>query len=606
MRKLQLLIVFLISFGIAGAQTEFAWLTDIHVSPGNANEKALARIVDEINVSKPPFVIITGDLTNQGSNAELAAVKRQFDRFTMPYYVIPGNHETTWSQSAVKEYYRLFGSDRFFFRKGNLLFIGYNSGPYMKMGDGHIKHEDLLWIDKTLAAERHPGDKVYSFAHYPFTEGDLGNWREIVSLLKKYRAVVSFCGHGHAYRDMAFGDLKGIMARSTFLGNDTTAGYSWVKLTPDSVFVNEKIVGGETRRRFAFATDASSKMAPVPVVKNDLPRNVKLTLLVQDEASVFTGVAVDAKSVYYGNSLGTLKAVSKRTAKTVWSKSTGYSLYSTPVCSDGKVMEAATDNSVYAFAAADGKLCWQVTGTDPFVADGVVADSKLYQGGYEKFYRIDVTTGKTEWVFGGIGNYCQAAPAVSNGHVVFGAWDTYLYCLDAQTGKLCWKWNNGKNQNLYSPGNCVPVVHDGTVVITAPDRYITAIDLASGKQLWRSNTYQVRESQGISQNGNTVYAKLMNGQLLAASSQRDTFRPLWTVDAGLGYEHAPCPILEYAGVVYLGSRNGVVVAVDAVSRKVLWSYKCGNSEINRFAVDSTGDIFFSLVEGKIYRIQIKK
>ena len=57
------------------AQTEFALLTDLHVSPGNANERALVKIIDEINAAKVPFVIITGDLTNQGSNEELALVK---------------------------------------------------------------------------------------------------------------------------------------------------------------------------------------------------------------------------------------------------------------------------------------------------------------------------------------------------------------------------------------------------------------------------------------------------------------------------------------------------------------------------------------------------
>ena len=171
---------------------------------------------------------------------------------------------------------------------------------------------------------------------------------------------------------------------------------------------------------------------------------------------------------------------------------------------------------------------------------------------------------------------------------------------------LVWKWDNGKALDFYSPANCVPVVHDGSVIIVAPDRFMTALDLMNGKLLWRSNAYQVRESQGVSTDGKIVYAKLMNGHLIAVSADSISYAPLWDIDAGLGYEHAPCPVLENDGVVYLGSRNGTVVAVDADTHRVLWRYKCGNSEINQFSVDADGSIYFSIVEGKIYRIRTKK
>ncbi len=607
MRQLMIFCGLMMSLLIQ-AQTRFALLTDLHVSPGNANERALNRIVDEINASDIPFVIITGDITNQGSNAELANDKRLFSRFRKPYYLIPGNHETTWSQSAVREYYRLFGSDRFFVKHDNLLFVGYNTGPYMKMGDGHVKHEDLLWLDSILAKEAVKGTRLLAFAHYPLVENDMGNARKVVSVLKKHNAVVSFCGHGHAYKEMAFGNLKGIMARSTFFADTLSAGYTVVELTSDSVLVNEKKLGEEKKRRFAFSMDASSKMSEPQeeFAKEQFTQPDNVSLAYQDKASVFTGVAVDKNAFYFGNSLGEIKALSKKNQKVLWNVSMGYSLYANPVCANGLVIVPTADGELKALSVRNGKIVWTVKADGPFVADGCVVDGKLYQGGYKSFYCIDVATGKVDWKFTDINNYCQARPAIANGKVLFGAWDTNLYCLDQKTGALIWKWNNGKAQNLYSPANCVPAVHDGKAIIVAPDRYMTALDLTTGKQLWRSNQYTVRESQGISADGKTVYAKLMNGQLLAVSSESSEYKPLWTVDAGLGYEHAPCPILEQNGVVYLGSRNGVVVAVDAASHKVLWSFKGGNSEVNQFSCDAQKNVYFSLIEGKIYKIGAKK
>jgi len=605
MKTLIIIICSLLTGWTLRAQTEFALLTDLHVSPNDANDRALTKIINEINEANVPFVIITGDITNQGSNAELAHVKRQFDRFAMPWYIIPGNHETTWSESAGKEYFRLFGNDRFCFKKGNLLFIGFDTGPYMKMGDGHVKREDVVWLQQTLSKEKDKDLKIYAFAHYPLTD-DLGNWREVVNILKMNDCIVSFCGHGHAYREMTFGNLKGIMVRSTFLRDTVTAGYSLVKLTPDSVFVDEKIVGKPSKRRFAFATNESSKLSPIAYTeeKQTLPPNVALTLFYQDSASIFTGVTADKKRIFWGNSLGEIKAVSKQTAKPLWHFSTGYSLYSTPDYADEKVLFPAVNNHIYALNATTGKVEWDVADTLPFVADGLVRNGKLYQGGNRKFYKIDIATGNVEWRFDSIKSYCQAQPACSDGKTVFGSWDTNLYCLDSYNGQLQWKWNNGKRQDLFSPANCVPVIHAGKVIIVAPDRYMTAVNLSDGKAVWRSNNCQVRESQGSSEDGKTVYAKLMDGSLAAVSAESDNYALLWTVDAGLGYEHAPCPIVEHRGIVYLGSRNGVVVAINAKTHQVLWRYKCGNSEVNRFFIDTDGTIYFTLIEGKIYRLKV--
>jgi 3',5'-cyclic AMP phosphodiesterase CpdA len=55
----------------------FAFLTDLHVSPGNENDSGLQLLIEEINSLPLDFVVITGDLTNTGSNDELYAVEQR-------------------------------------------------------------------------------------------------------------------------------------------------------------------------------------------------------------------------------------------------------------------------------------------------------------------------------------------------------------------------------------------------------------------------------------------------------------------------------------------------------------------------------------------------
>ena len=57
-----------------------AFLTDIHVTPGNAQDSLLRIAIDEINASPCDIVLFGGDLTNLGSDAELEHVHALISR----------------------------------------------------------------------------------------------------------------------------------------------------------------------------------------------------------------------------------------------------------------------------------------------------------------------------------------------------------------------------------------------------------------------------------------------------------------------------------------------------------------------------------------------
>ncbi|MBR5745493.1 MAG: PQQ-like beta-propeller repeat protein, partial [Muribaculaceae bacterium] len=109
---------------------------------------------------------------------------------------------------------------------------------------------------------------------------------------------------------------------------------------------------------------------------------------------------------------------------------------------------------------------------------------------------------------------------------------------------------------------------------------------------------------GISADCKRVYAKTMDGEMLAVDATVDEYSPLWVTDLGIGYEHAPCILLEHNGVVYAGSRQGIVSAVDANTGELLWNTDLGVSEVNGIDLDpTTGDIYVSLIEGRIWQIK---
>lgn len=606
--KLKFILVWIsVLCGIMLHAQKFAILSDIHVTPGNANETKLKAAVEEINSSDVDYVLITGDLTNEGSDEQLRNVKSIFDRITKPQYVIPGNHENTWSQSACKTYNDLWGADRFVFTTGKLVVIGMNCGPFMKMGDGHIKQEDLIWLDKTLSETVKPGMKVLSVNHYPILD-DLDNYRDYVAILKKYPVITHQCGHYHRWRLYETDGINGLIVRALDMGNKDY-GYTLLDVDLDKnwIHVHNKPIGKESIPMYAyrinteFYTHATTEQK---VTKEDARFEVKKVFA--DNATIFTRIGIDESAIYFGNSLGYCKALDKASLKEKWAYKTDAMLFSRPAVGGKYVILPTADRRLVWLNKKTGKEAFVHQADGPYVADGVVEKGVLYQGGYKTFQAWDIAKRKMLWQFTDINNYCQAAPVIDANDVIFGAWDTNLRALNKKNGTLRWKWNNGSSANLLSPGNVVPVVTADKVVVVAPDRVATAINRADGSTIWREkNQYKVRESLGCSADGKVAYAKTMDGELVAMSTEGDTYQLLWTVDLGLGYEHAPCIVIEHDGYVYAGSRHGQLSIVDAATHELVVSYPMGSSEVNGFDVDANGDVYCSLIEGTIFRIKRK-
>ena len=604
MKKFRLMMVLMLVALMAQAQ-KFAILSDIHVTPGNANEGKLREAIAEINTCDADVVLLTGDLTNEGSDEQLRNVKGIMDGITKPLYVIPGNHENNWSQSACKTFNDLWGSDRFVFEVGQLVVVGMNCGPFMKMGDGHIKQEDLLWLEQTLKERVTPGKRVLSVNHYPILD-DLDNYQDYVNVLKKYPVITHQCGHYHSWKQYETCGISGLMVRALDMGG-SNYGYTLlnVDLNRDWIHVYNKELGKEPELKYAYKINLDFESFPAYEVKNHVPAGFVLEKVYADNASIFTRVGLDAQNIYFGNSLGYAKALDKQSGQERWQYKTDAMLFARPAVDKKHVVIPTADKRLVWLDKKTGKVTHEYAAAGPFVADGVVQNGILYQGGYKTFQAWDVKRHKLLWSYDDINNYCQAAPVIDGNDVIFGAWDTYLRSLDRKTGRLKWQWNNGTKVNLYSPGNVVPVVTNNHVVVVAPDRVTTALNRQDGTQLWRvKNENKVRESLGRSQDGSMAYAKTMDGELVAMSTG-DSYEMLWKVDVGFGYEHAPCIILEHKGYVVLGSRRGMLAVVDSSSHQLVFTYKMGSSEVNGFEVDpTTGNIYCSLIEGSIYRITL--
>lgn len=601
----QILFIFIIATALSQetektAKIKFVHLTDLHVSVGNDNDFLLQNIVKEINNSDHEFVIITGDLTNRGADDELQRVHSILTNLKIPYHVISGNHETNWSESAGLTYKKIWGNDRFVFSKGDYLFVGFPCGPYMKMGDGFVKHEDVLWLDKTLKDSlKDSNKKVLNFAHYPL-DNSVSNYKEVLSVLEKYPTVVSFCGHGHTLKKDDFSGLSGVMGASITSRDGKTKSYNEVIISKDSISIYQK----EIEKSSVFKFSIPSKPSKIEIANEE----EMVSPYIKDIASLYSVPSFDKKSIYFANSIGEIKSVDLETKALNWKIETGNSIYFSPKVIKNSLVVGTIEGNVLGFDVKNGTQKWDVAVGGVLVGSPIVKNDKIYTASSTAFICIDAVNGKIIWQNKLPLSYSQGTPLIQGDKIIFGAWDTNLYCLNKNTGELIWKWNNGNDkQVLYSAGNVNVVSSKNRLYFVTPERFLTILDIETGKTLLRTSQWKVRESMGKSQDGKWFYAKTMNGELLRLPlndkvelSEENLVSQSKVLDLKLGYEHNPAPILENNKRIYIGSRKGEVVIVDAEKFEIVKEIHLGSSSVNGFSIDGKGRVWTSLIEGGIH------
>jgi outer membrane protein assembly factor BamB/predicted phosphodiesterase len=602
-----LFIVFMFFCSTLHAQSfRFAFISDTHIgSPNGSAEEDLRRTVRDINeMDDIAFVVLTGDITELGTNGELALAKRILDSLDLPYYIIPGNHDTGWSESGGVMFVKTFGSDRFNFTYNGFRFLGCASGPYVRMSDGHVPRDAVNWLDAELAKTK-KGEKLIFLNHYPIDPG-LDNWYEITDRLRQYNTVAILCGHGHANRAMNFEDIPGVMGRSNLRAKQPIGGYNLVTVTGDSLVFSEKKPGQQGLRTWTSVSTADrsydlSKKLPRPDYRiNDSFANVREKWRFAAEANIISTPAHSGYYVIAGDQNGKVFGLSSADGSLKWSFQTGGSIFSSPAISSGRVVVGSGDGNIYCLDTENGKLRWKLKTAAAVLGSPLIDGPHAYIGGSDgRFRKIDIFSGKELWVFEGLEGPVVTRPLLSGGKLIFGAWDTHLYALNEKTGALEWKWNNGSSVRNFSPAACIPVAHNGVVYIVAPDRYITAIDENTGITLWRNNDATVRESIGISEDGTMIYGKTMQDTIVAYRSSREKQSAAWKMHAGFGYEHVPSMLVEKKGRVYFGTKNGVIYAIDPRSGTRAWAYKIDNSMVNTVNVIGPGVVLASTMDGKI-------
>jgi 3',5'-cyclic AMP phosphodiesterase CpdA len=197
--------------------TLIAHLSDTHVAaPGSpidvkyATGDALARAVAHANalVPAPEAVLVTGDLTEEGSREEFRRLRGILAGLRAPVYLIPGNHDTREALAATFAAEQPWlprggGPVRYTADVGPIRLVALDTTIPGEAG-GRVGADQLAWLEARLAEA--PDRPTLVLTHHPpFTTGiagmdeigleDAGALAQVVSRHPQVERVLS--GHLH-------------------------------------------------------------------------------------------------------------------------------------------------------------------------------------------------------------------------------------------------------------------------------------------------------------------------------------------------------------------------------------------------------------------------
>jgi outer membrane protein assembly factor BamB len=313
---------------------------------------------------------------------------------------------------------------------------------------------------------------------------------------------------------------------------------------------------------------------------------------------------------------------------------------------DGKLFPGSFQDQQIAIDAKTGKVLWTTFTKSAMIFFGSYVDGKFIRGGTDDntMYCFDANSGEILWTYmAETSGYFCCGTAVGYGMVYSPNKDGYIYAIDVETGDLVWRYK-GPGTMIF-PG--MPTVADGKVYVTSGqnaaygDEFgsseFACLNAFTGEAIWTMpiEAYAPRESVAIAYGylylipGEVTEAvdstsgdeyELM-GHILAIAPdspvsdadcwsmfRHDAVRSsigvkgpenlslIWSFTTGGAVVSSPSIV---NGIVYFGSQDHNIYAVDAKYGHKIWSFTTNNTVESSVAV-ADGKVVTGAEDGYVY------
>lgn len=174
---------------------------------GGHRARIFSEAVEQINLLQPAFVVSVGDLIEGYTKdmSKLAGEWKEFQTYTsrlqMPFFYVPGNHDTS-NAEQIDVWKERFGRRYYHFLYKDVLFLAVSSDdPFEGKEDGRISKEQVEYFQKVLGENKGVRWTIVCLHKPMWTHKNLdtNGWLDVEKALAGRNYTV-FAGHIHRYQ----------------------------------------------------------------------------------------------------------------------------------------------------------------------------------------------------------------------------------------------------------------------------------------------------------------------------------------------------------------------------------------------------------------------
>jgi outer membrane protein assembly factor BamB len=258
-------------------------------------------------------------------------------------------------------------------------------------------------------------------------------------------------------------------------------------------------------------------------------------------------------------------------------------------------IDVETGVEIWRFPAeADNKITF-------FAPPALTPDGQLLAGGYNNvLYSLDPVTGRENWNFSGAKNRYVGSPLAAEQGIFAPNADDNLYALDT-SGKLRWSYKTR------GPQWAAPAQDPGCECVYLPsmDHHLYSLDAQSGSLNWQTEelggslvgTPAYSESDGAP--GGVLYVGTFDSKMLAVEA--GSGKVIWSAPTS-GWVWSGPALKD--GTLYFGDLKGTVYAMSAADGAILWQ-QTPDGPVTQSPLVTDDSVYFTTEAGTVYAYDLE-
>ncbi len=289
-----------------------------------------------------------------------------------------------------------------------------------------------------------------------------------------------------------------------------------------------------------------------------------------------------------------------------WSVPLGFSVESSPAVVGGFVYATALPGVLVKLDLETGTEAWRYqpgateAENEGFEEDRFGESSPAVSGGLVfvgdllgVLHAVDTETGTVRWTFA-TGAEIKSSPVVESGVVLVGSYDEHFYAFDAGTGEMLW------SLQAEGPVHATPARSGGLAWITGCDAILRGVRIRDGHEALRFDSGAYTAASPAIADG-VLYYGTFNNEVLAVDADQGVLR--WR------YEHPERHFPFYAsaavrdGLVVVAGRDKLVHALDRESGEARWTFRA-RARFDASPAIAGNRVYAGNADGRLYVLDL--